>query len=235
MTAPESAPSLATVVVAAGRGNRLGATLPKAFVPLGGIPLFRHALSTFAALPNTCQLVLVVAPDRAADAARLLAAGPPLPVAVEIVAGGAERQDSVASGLARLGAVDLVAVHDAARPFIRRETIAACVAAAAECGAAIVALPAHDTIKIADADGCVAATPDRRTIWHAQTPQIFRRALLGAAHARAAADGFIGTDEAQLVERLGARVRLVAGDSTNRKVTTADDLRWAEWHLRQAD
>jgi len=229
-----SLPTLAALIVAAGRGTRLGADLPKAFVPLGGLPLFHHSLATFASLPNLSQLVLVVADERRADAARLLAAAAPLPVAVEIVAGGAERQDSVAAGLAHVRDAELVAVHDAARPFVRGEQIAACVEAAAATGAALLALPAHDTIKIAAADGCVATTPDRRTIWQAQTPQIFRRELLRAAYAQAAAENFIGTDDAQLVERTGARVRLVVGDLSNRKVTTADDLLWAEWQLARA-
>jgi 2-C-methyl-D-erythritol 4-phosphate cytidylyltransferase len=224
-------PTLAAIIVAAGRGSRMGGILPKAFLPLGRDPLFLHALQTFARLPQTRQLLLVVARDFLDDAHFLVAAGPHPTRNTEIVVGGAERQDSVAAALAHVGDADLVAVHDAARPFVRSETIHACAAAAAETGAAIVALPARDTIKIADAAGCIAATPDRRTIWQAQTPQIFRRDLLRQAYARAQADGLLGTDDASLVERLGARVRLVEGDPTNRKLTTPDDMRWAEWWL----
>lgn len=221
--------SLAAIVVAAGQGARLGAAVPKAFVGLGGYPLFHHSLATFASLPGLRQLVLVVAAERIAFVADLLHSGPPLPIEVDVVAGGSERQESVAAGLARVQAVELVAVHDAARPFIRPETILACVRAAAESGAALVALPAQDTIKVADEQDRVRATPERRTIWQAQTPQIFHLDVLRRAHARAADDGFAGTDDAQLVERLGLPVRLVPGDPRNRKITTEDDLRWARW------
>jgi len=227
-------PTLATIVVAAGVGSRMGAGLPKAFLPLGGRPLFLHALATFGRLPQTRQLLLVVAADYLDSARTIVAADPPGPLPVDLVAGGAERQDSVAAGLARVGDAELVAVHDAARPFIRPEHIVACAAAAAADGAAIVALPARDTVKVADSDGCIAATPDRQTIWQAQTPQIFRVDLLRRAYARAAAVGLLATDDAALVERLGARVRLVAGDPTNRKLTTPDDLRWAQWWLAES-
>lgn len=221
--------SLAAIVVAAGQGSRLGAAVPKAFVDLGGYPLFHHSLATFASLANLRQLVLVVAAERIADVSASLTSGPPLPIEVEVVAGGSERQDSVAAGLARVRSVALVAVHDAARPFVRSDTILACVRAAADCGAALVALPAQDTIKIADEHDRVMATPERRTIWQAQTPQIFHLDVLRRAHARAADDGFAGTDDAQLVERLGLPVRLVPGEPRNRKITTEEDLRWARW------
>lgn len=227
-----SSPSLAAIIVAAGRGTRMAADLPKAFLPLGGRPLFVHSLEIFASLPRTRQLLLVVARDLVDTARDLVAAGPAAIAATEIVVGGAERQDSVAAGLARVGQADLVAVHDAARPFVRAATIDACARAAAEAGGAIVALPARDTIKIADESGNIVATPDRRTIWQAQTPQIFRRELLERAYAAAAEEGFLGTDDASLVERLGEVVRLVEGEPTNRKLTTPDDLQWAEWWWR---
>jgi len=152
---------------------------------------------------------------------------------MEVVQGGAERQDSVAAGLARVdAAADLVIVHDAARPFVSLACLTACVEAAAAGGAAIVAVPAHDTVKRVDASGVIVDTPDRRTIWLAQTPQVFRFALLRRAYEQAQHDGFVGTDDASLVERLGAPVRVVPGEPRNRKITTPDDLLWAESHLR---
>ena len=225
------APRLAAIIVAAGRGERMGAAVPKAFLPLAGRPLFLHSLATFARLPDTSELIVVVGADRVDEVRREVRRE--VDRAVTVVAGGAERQDSVACGLAAVAGAELVAVHDAARPFIRREHIAACAAAAAESGAAIVAVPAHDTVKIADADRFVTATPARASVWQAQTPQIFRTALLRRAYAAAAASAFLGTDDASLVERLGERVRLVPGAVANRKLTTPDDLAWAEWRLRQ--
>ncbi len=224
-------PSLAAIVVAAGQGVRMGAEVPKAFLPLGGEPMLRHALRTFAALPATRQVVLVVAAERVADSLGLVADLGPVPV--EVVAGGAERQDSVGNGLARVGDVDLVAVHDAARPFVRAADIESCMAEAVRTGAALLAVPARDTIKVADAARHVVATPERSTIWLAQTPQIFRVELLRRAHAQARAAGYLGTDDAALVERLGAPVALVEGDIDNRKLTTPEDLRWAAWKISE--
>jgi 2-C-methyl-D-erythritol 4-phosphate cytidylyltransferase len=126
----------------------------------------------------------------------------------------------------------LVLVHDAARPFVSLECIEACVAAAASHGAAIAAVAAHDTVKLADPDSVIIETLDRRRIWLAQTPQVFRTALLREAYQRARSDGFVATDDAALVEHLGHAVRIVPGEPTNRKITTPDDLRWAEWYLQ---
>ena len=126
----------------------------------------------------------------------------------------------------------LLLVHDAARPFVSLECVEACVAAAATHGAAIAAVAAHDTVKLADPDSVIIETLDRRRIWLAQTPQVFRTDLLREAYQRARSDGFVATDDAALVERLGHAVRIVPGESTNRKITTPDDLRWAEWYLQ---
>lgn len=229
MNSNESVPRLAAIVVAAGQGVRMGAALPKAFLPLAGEAMLLHSLRTFAGLAATRQVLLVVAAERLQQARELV--GDVGPVAVEVVVGGAERQDSVGNGLARVGEVELVAVHDAARPFVRAADIEACARVAAQMGAALLAVPARDTIKVADAARRVLATPERSTIWQAQTPQIFQLELLRRAHAQARAEGYLGTDDAALVERLGAPVELVEGDSDNRKLTTAADLAWAEWKM----
>lgn len=227
MKSSEALPRMAAIVVAAGQGVRMGAALPKAFLPLAGEAMLLHSLRTFAGMGCVRQVLLVVAAERLELARGLVRdVGP---VAVEVVVGGAERQDSVGNGLARVGEVELVAVHDAARPFVRAADIEACARVAATVGAALLAVPARDTIKVADAARRVVATPERSTIWQAQTPQIFQLELLRRAHAQARADGYLGTDDAALVERLGVAVELVEGDIDNRKLTTAEDLRWAEW------
>lgn len=226
--------SVAALVLAAGRGARLGASVPKAFVPLCGRPLLLHALEALAASPAIDWLVPVVAEadfDRArafeAQLSAIRGVQPP-------VAGGDERQDSVAAGLAALTAdVDLVAVHDAARPFVGAAAVGAVVEAARAGGAALLAVPARDTIKRVRG-ARVVETPDRAECWAAQTPQVFRVELLREALAKAAAEGFVGTDDAQLVERLGVAVTVVQGEASNVKITDARDLEAAERWLRAA-
>jgi 2-C-methyl-D-erythritol 4-phosphate cytidylyltransferase len=228
---------IAAIVVAAGRGTRMGTssnTPPKAFLSLGGVPLLVHALSVLRGLHDLKSIVLVVGADHTNRARELLEQHGPWPVAVDVTAGGLERQDSVAAGLAKIGdATELVIVHDAARPFVSPACVSACIEAAAVGGAAIAAVPATDTLKLVDDDATIERTLERQRIWLAQTPQVFRAALLRRAYAQAARDGYIGTDDAALVEHMGASVRVVPGESTNRKITTPEDLRWAEWHLQQ--
>jgi 2-C-methyl-D-erythritol 4-phosphate cytidylyltransferase len=226
---------VAALVLAAGRGERLGAGQPKAFLPLVGRPLLVHAIE---ALAGCSRIDLVVPVLPAAEIARLadwcwseLAAGK----LAAPVAGGAERQDSMRAGLAALpDDVELVAVHDAARPLVRAEDVARVVDAASQTGAALLAVPVRDTLKRVR-DGLVVETPAREGLWAAQTPQVFRAALLREAIAKAEAEGFQGTDDAQIVERLGVPVAFVAGDPGNLKITWPADLGWAEAFLRERD
>jgi 2-C-methyl-D-erythritol 4-phosphate cytidylyltransferase len=170
----------------------------------------------------------VVAPEalaRLAEWAPGLAAVPKLGAPV---AGGAERQDSVRAGLAALPPeVEWVAVHDAARPWVRPDDVSRVIRAARETGAAILAVPCADTVKRVK-EGRVIETPPRNELWAAQTPQVFRRDWLEEAHAKAAAEGARGTDDASLVEALGLPVAVVPGDPSNRKVTTREDLAFLE-------
>jgi 2-C-methyl-D-erythritol 4-phosphate cytidylyltransferase len=224
--------NISAIVVAAGRGTRMGMQTAKALLPLGGVPMAVHSLHTLAAVPGLNSIILVVGTDHRQAAADMLERSVPWPIPIHLITGGAERQDSVAAGLASVDpTVDLVIVHDAARPFVSLSCVHACVQAAAGSGAAIVAVPAHDTVKQVGPDRTIVATLDRRSIWLAQTPQVFRTHLLREAYAQAARDGYIATDDAALVERIGAKVFVVPGESTNRKITTPDDLRWAEWYL----
>jgi 2-C-methyl-D-erythritol 4-phosphate cytidylyltransferase len=225
--------SVAALIVAAGPGTRLGAGIAKAFVPVGGVPLFVRALRALLAAPAIDQAVIVAPPDALSEARALLDRHGPFRLTVQLVGGGAERQDSVRNGLAAITDAELVAIHDAARPFVAAATVEAAIAAARADGAAIVALPAVDTVKVADADGWIESTPPRARTWLAQTPQVFRTELIRAAHEGSDA-GALATDDAALVERLGHRVRLVAGSADHRKITTPDDRAWAEWYLTRS-
>jgi 2-C-methyl-D-erythritol 4-phosphate cytidylyltransferase len=213
------------IVVAAGSGVRLGASTPKAFVRVGGSTILALTLRTVGAVPSIGEIVLTV-PPRMERAAREEAAGLELPL--KIIAGGIERQDSVRLALAMTSAeAELVVVHDVARPFATAAMFDAALERAAEVGAAIVAAPLADTLKQV-AGETIRATVLRANLWLAQTPQAFRRRLLIRAHEAASRAGIIATDDADLVERLGATVAIVAGSSMNLKITTPEDLRLAE-------
>jgi 2-C-methyl-D-erythritol 4-phosphate cytidylyltransferase len=215
------------VIVAAGRGARLGGSLPKQYLPIAGVPMLLRSLRPFVSHPEVRQVVLVLPEAEAAAPPAWLA--PHLGECLRLVAGGAERGDSVAAGLAALDAAcGVVLVHDAARPFVTRDVLDAVIGAARDGVGAVPAVPVADTLKAEGAPGVVARTVPREGLWRAQTPQGFPRAMLEEAHARARADGVRGTDDAALVERIGGVVRLVPGDPRNLKVTTPDDLALAE-------
>ncbi len=227
--------SAAAILVAAGPGSRLGAGVPKAFVALAGQPLVIHSLRALLEAPSIDSVAIVVPAGELRDAQALVDAHGPWRCAIAIAAGGAERQDSVRAGLAAVDpAAELIAIHDAARPFVPPAVIEAVVAAAARHGAAIAAAPVTDTLKRVDAEGRIEATLPRERMWSAQTPQAFRAEIIRDAHRRGAATGGAATDDAVLVERLGARVFVVPSSADNRKITTPEDLRWAEWRLAQS-
>ncbi len=220
------------IVPAAGAGTRFAGSVPKQYLSLAGVPLLTRTLQALFASERVNSLILVV-PPRDERRCRTEVLEPFGLSADALVPGGADRQASVYAGLLRVGPeTDLVLVHDGARPFITPAVIHAVVEAAAEVGAAVAAVPVTDTIKLAGPDGRVVETLERNRIWAAQTPQVFRAALLREAHVRALRDGFRGSDESVLVERLGHGVRLVPGSAENLKVTTPADLVLADQILR---
>lgn len=219
------------IIVAAGRGERIGATRPKQLLDLGGTTMLQRSVAAFASHPAVAAIVVVLPPDRIAD-------GPAIVGRAERVtafaAGGARRQDSVANGLAAMAAdVDVMLVHDAARPFVSAAVIDRVIDATVQAGAAVPAIPVHDTVKRSTgSDRTIVATIPRGEIWLAQTPQGFRREILQDAMARGG--GADVTDEAMLVERAGYAVRIVDGDESNMKITTLEDLDRARARLGSA-
>jgi 2-C-methyl-D-erythritol 4-phosphate cytidylyltransferase len=214
-------PPTGVILAAGGRRRRLAGRLPKALIPVAGLPLLFHSLRVFARLPFVREIVVVLPRRSIAPACRSLAEELLRHRVTLLVPGGARRQDSVHAGL-RVLSSPLVLVHDAARPLVRAAAVRAVAAAAARHGGAVLAAPAVDTIKLADARGRVRLTPDRACVWHAQTPQGFRREVLLRAYrlnGRRRA-----TDDAQLVERAGGKVVIVRSDESNFKVTTREDL-----------
>jgi 2-C-methyl-D-erythritol 4-phosphate cytidylyltransferase len=210
------------LIVAAGRGERLGLDQPKALVALGGRPMLSWSVEALRSVPGVEQIV-VAPPGDALDAA---------PEGTVPVAGGQARSESVRAALRASETGDPVIVHDAARPLAARELFERVLAELEQSGAeaVIAATPVSDTIKEVDADGCsVRATLDRRRLWAVQTPQVFRRAALERALSEAPEEVLRGaTDDAWLVERLGGRVRVVDAGPRNMKITTPTDLRLAE-------
>jgi len=218
-----TARSCIALVVAAGRGTRLGAPLPKQYLPLGGIAVLRHGVRALAEHPSIAAVRVIIHPDDRPhydSATAGLGLMPP-------VDGGAQRQDSVRNGLESLAdaAPELVLIHDGARPFLDRPVIDRVLTGLGAHQGAIAALPVRDTVKRGDG-GRVAATIDRSALWRAQTPQGFHYGPIVAAH-RAAAGAEL-SDDAAVAERAGIDVALVEGSEDNFKVTTMDDLALAE-------
>ena len=220
--------SAAVIIAAAGSSSRMGMGVDKQFVILAGKPVLWHTINVFKQLPQIHQILVTVSPGNAERVAALLQQTL-ADIPWQIVPGGAERQVSVRNALQLVSpSVELVLVHDGARPFVEPECVLKSMQAAAETGAAVVAVPVKDTIKLADAAGGVKQTLDRSSLWQVQTPQTFRRELLLKAHEQAAAAGVVATDDAALVEWAGGSVSLVRGTYYNFKVTTPEDLVLAE-------
>jgi len=224
-------PPTGVILAAAGAGRRFGGAVPKALAPLAGRPMLFRPLGVFAALPFVRQIVVVL--PRAWIGRVLRAHGRELERlgVTDVVAGGRRRQDSVRAGLEVLR-TPLVLVHDAARPLITPRAVREVARAAARHGAAVLAAPAVDTVKIADRRGRVLSTPERSRVWHAQTPQAFRTEVLRSAYR--GAGRVDATDDTQLVERAGGRVVIVPSRDPNFKVTTLEDLARAEKLLDRA-
>jgi 2-C-methyl-D-erythritol 4-phosphate cytidylyltransferase len=218
---------IGVVIPAGGVGRRLGSATPKQFLRLGARTILALTVEHFTRHPGV-RVVVVAAPVAHLARTRRALATVPNAVRVQVVAGGAERQDSVWLGMQAVpDEVAVIVVHDAVRPFITRALVDRVVAAARTGGGAICALPIAETVKRVR-DAVVEATVDRSALWAVQTPQAFRAELLREAHEKARRDAFLGTDESMLVERLGHPVAVVAGLRDNVKITTPEDLARAQ-------
>jgi 2-C-methyl-D-erythritol 4-phosphate cytidylyltransferase len=230
--------SVFVILPAAGIGTRMASSggAPKQFLSLKGLPVLLHSLNAFLAVPRISAIYVAVRESEHARVSELLAEHK-VSDKVHVVTGGDSRQDSVANALMALPSNsddDIVLVHDAVRPLIDSSTIERTIAAIEKHGAAIVAMPAIDTIKQVErtADGAlITSTIPRELIVHAQTPQGARVPLMRQAFAEAGADEFVGTDESSLLERAGISVFVVPGSARNFKVTQPGDLDIAEFYL----
>lgn len=216
---------IAVIIPAAGSGSRFGASVPKQFLPLAGEPVLRRTVSRFQTA-GVDRIIVAISPGAEAQVRSAVATN-----GIQLVHGGVTRQKSVRNGLRELMSerdeFDLIAVHDAVRPCFGRSMWSRLLARAMEAGAAVPVMPPLDTVHRI-ANGHIVDTPPRETLALAQTPQLFRPAILQEAFDRAAAEGVSGTDEAGIVAAAGHQVAVVEGDRWNLKITTPEDLARAE-------
>ncbi|MDF9844413.1 MULTISPECIES: 2-C-methyl-D-erythritol 4-phosphate cytidylyltransferase [unclassified Paenibacillus] len=222
--------SVGAVIVAAGKGTRMGTAESKQYLLLQDKPVIIHTLEVFQRHELISEIVLVTGEADILRCREWVEAYR-LDKVKAVIAGGAERQHSVYKGLQALE-TDWVMVHDGVRPFVQATEISACYSKAAQTGASVLAVPVKDTIKQVDSAGQVVSTPDRRSLWAIQTPQTFRLSELMASYEAAERDGFLGTDDSSLAERSGITVSVVEGSYSNIKLTTPEDLDFAEFTQR---
>ena len=230
------------ILPAAGLGTRMGAETPKQFLSLDGVPVLLFTLRRLAACPAITDFIIATRAEEV-DSVAATAASANLGRRVRVVRGGDTRQDSVANALLEVqSGADLILVHDAVRPLVTLDQIERVIAEAAACDAAILGIPAMDTVKEvkratvvggASDVALITATIPRERVVLAQTPQVFRAALLLEAFGRARQDGVTASDEAGLVERIGRDVHVVPGSERNLKITRPGDMELAEFYLRQ--
>ncbi|PLX81071.1 MAG: 2-C-methyl-D-erythritol 4-phosphate cytidylyltransferase [Desulfuromonas sp.] len=221
--------SVIAVIPAAGFGRRMGSDISKQHLDLAGRPVLYHTLQIFEQHPAIDRICLVVPAAEVEDCRHQVMDLYGFGKVVDIVAGGRERQDSVRNGLlgCRAKADDIVLIHDGVRPLFDAALIPPLLTLVREAGAAIIGVPVKDTIKEV-VDGKIVATPPRGRLWQAQTPQGFRYDLILQAHQTAERDGYLGTDDASLLERDGVPVSVLEGDGSNLKITTPEDMPVAE-------
>jgi len=213
------------VIVSAGKGIRFMEGMKKQFHLLAEKPILAHTLDKFETCPLIHSILLVVAQEDMNFCMKEIVEKYHYRKVSQIVPGGKRRQDSVRNGLDALPKdVDIVVIHDGVRPFVTKEMIEESIHAAVRFGAVVMAMPVKDTIKMAKPDGTIQKTLERESLWQIQTPQAFQASVIKEAYYRAAEDGFTGTDDASLVERLGAKVHILPGSYTNIKITTKEDL-----------
>lgn len=219
---------IAAIIVAAGQGARMRGSLRKQYLPLADLPVLAHTVAVLGSCEPIDCIYLVVPRDDFEFCRERILNRVQVTASVNLVAGGDRRQESVYQGVQRLEPdCGIVVIHDGVRPFVQPDRVVACIRGAQKFGACILGIPAYDTLKQVDESGSIVKTVDRNAIWMAQTPQAFKYELIKKAHDQACMDDYQGTDDASLVERLGAPVRIISGSRNNFKITTKEDLETA--------
>lgn len=226
-------PICTAVIVAAGKGKRMGTELSKQFLPLCGKEILAHTVEKFEKAEKIRDIILVTGEDSLQDVQEMTQEYGWEKIR-SIIAGGKERQDSVWNGLQEVAAdAEIVLIHDGVRPFVTEDILNLSMETAMEMGGCVAGVPAKDTIKVCNSENIAVDTPDRSTLWQIQTPQTFRRELIMKAYMQAKEDGFVGTDDASLAEYSGYPVKVIMGSYRNIKITTKEDLLIGEAFLKE--
>ena len=226
-------PICTAVIVAAGKGKRMGTDISKQFLPLCGKEILTHTVEVFEKADRIRDIVLVTGTDSLQDVQDMVREYGWQKV-ISVVAGGKERQDSVWNGLQAVSEdTEIVLIHDGVRPFVTEEILDLSIETAVEMGGCVAGVPAKDTIKVCNSENIAIDTPDRSTLWQIQTPQTFRKELIVKAYEQAKAEGFVGTDDASLAENSGYSVKVIMGSYRNIKITTKEDLLIGEAFLKE--
>jgi len=223
------------IIVAAGKSKRIKEKIPKQFIEIAGKPVLCHTLQGFEDCAEVDQILPVVPEDWLGYCSAEVVDKYGFRKISQVISGGEKRQDSVYKGLlATPKDTSIVLIHDGVRPLVRVSKIARSIELCKECKAVILAVPIKETVKRVE-DGSVVTTLDRQRLWTAQTPQTFDYKLLLDAYEKAKRDGFVGTDDASLVERIGIEVKILEGDYDNIKITMPEDLILVEEILRERE
>jgi len=221
------------IIPSAGKGKRMAHSVSKHFIRLEDKPALAYTLEAFEKCPDVNQVLLVVRSGEEKYCLKEVVEKYQFRKVLKVVIGGERRQDSVYNGIKELDQdTDIVVVHDGVRPFVPPALISETIKLAMYVDGVVAALPVKDTIKEVTRDGLIKGTPNRDSLWFAQTPQTFKKRVLEEAFMRAFTDNFHGTDEASLVERMGGKVKIIEGSHENIKITTKEDLFYAELILR---
>jgi 2-C-methyl-D-erythritol 4-phosphate cytidylyltransferase len=224
------------LIVSAGKGHRFKGEKKKQFYLLADKPILAHTLDKFETCPLIHSIFLVVGEEDMDYSLKEIVERYHYKKVSQIIPGGKRRQESVKNGLDLLPLdTEVVVIHDGVRPFVTREMIEESIRSAMRFRAVVFAMPVKETIKLVHPDGTVLRTLERESLWQVQTPQSFQVDLIKKAYAKAIEDGFIGTDDASLVERLGEKVHILPGAYTNIKITTPEDLLLAKLLLKVED
>lgn len=217
------------IIVAAGSGKRMRHSTKKQFLSIGSKPILAYTLDAFDSIDRVDRIILVIPRGWKRYCQKEIIEKYEYRKEIEVIGGGARRQDSVACGLALVSSdYEIVIIHDGVRPFVTRRMVVESIAKARKFGACIVAVPVTDTIKMVGREGVIKRTLPREHLWRVQTPQTFLLSVIKKAYAKALKDRFYGTDDAQLVERMKKPVKVISGDYRNIKITTREDLILAE-------
>ncbi|MGB9779904.1 2-C-methyl-D-erythritol 4-phosphate cytidylyltransferase [Caldanaerobacter sp.] len=225
---------VSAIVLAAGKSTRMNKGLNKVYLTIAGKPVVYYSIKTFDEVEWIKEIIVVVSTEELGYFTENVLRKFHWRKPIKVVEGGEERQHSVYNGLNAVGDdCEIVAIHDGARPLVSKEVILRAIKEAYIYKAAVVGVPVKDTIKMVDQDNFILDTPERRILWAVQTPQVFEKGLIIRAHKMAFEEGYVGTDDSVLVERMGVRVKMVEGDYKNIKITTPEDLVIAELFLKK--